>query len=70
MTYKIYVPGYIDIASCETFKEIRKALDDGGCMHRITAKDFDEMTDALLDRGVWVHKFADDPRFNFIVEVI
>ena len=70
MSYKIYVPGCVDIATVETFKDLRKALRDGGCMRRVSAQDYEDMTDALLDRGFWTHKFADDPRFNFVVEVL
>ena len=38
-------------------------------MHRVTTSDLADMMDALLSEGVWTHRFADDPRFEFVVEV-
>lgn len=70
MRYKVSVPGYIDVATCGTVKELRKAMIDGGCMHSVTTSDLADMMDALLSEGVWTHRFADDPRFEFVVEVV
>ncbi|MBQ8372758.1 MAG: hypothetical protein IJX35_00385 [Candidatus Methanomethylophilaceae archaeon] len=70
MRYKVSVPGYIDVATCGTVGELIKDLRDGGCMHSVTTSDLADMMDALLSEGVWTHRFADDPRFEFVVEVV
>lgn len=70
MRYKVSIPGYTDIATCETAKELVWAIIDGGCKHSVTTSDLMEMMDALLTGGVWTHKVADDPRFEFVVEVV
>ena len=70
MRFKVSVPDCIDVATCRTVKELIKALGDGGCMHRVTTSDLTDMMDSLLIDGVWFHKFADDPRFTFVVEVV
>ena len=70
MRYKVSIPGYADIATCETVKELRQAIIDGGCKHSVTTSDLMDMMDALLSGGVWTHKVVDDPRLTFVVEVV
>ena len=70
MRYKVSIPGYTDIATCETAKELVWAIIDGGCKHSVTTSDLMDMMDALLSGGVWSHKLADDLRFEFVVEVV
>lgn len=70
MRYKVSIPGYTDIATCETAKELVWAIIDGGCKHSVTTSDLMDMMDSLLIDGVWTHRFSDDPRFTFVVEVV
>lgn len=66
-SYSIDVIGASHIATVHSFKEMVQALDDGGCVKRMTISTLCTIVDCLERGDSYTGQMSDDSRWTFVI---
>lgn len=70
MRFNVSVPGYTDIGTFDSHRELRKGLADSGCMKHFTIDEYEDMVQSLIRYDMWYHRMSSDPSKSFLIKVV
>lgn len=70
MRFNVSVPGYIDIGTFDTLRDLREGLADSGCKKRFTLDEYETMVQSLIWFDIWSRKMSSDPGRFFFIKVV
>ena len=70
MKYKLEIPNITHIATCDNYKELVQALQDGDCIKKVKVMDLAIIADSLTEYGHYVGKVSGDNHYSFTITAI